>query len=71
MLSLVGLSGSLIATLGLVEQTHEPATLWPLVNLEELWQEQQWGRDEVAVAAREIKRAEFEAAARFLSLSRS
>lgn len=71
MLSLVGLSGSLIATLGLVEQTHDTETLWPLVNLEELWQEQQWGRDDQAVAAREIKRAEFEAAARFLDLSRS
>jgi len=70
MLSLVGLSGSLIATLGLVEQTHDTETLWPLVNLEELWQEQQWGRDDQAVAAREIKRAEFEAAARFLDLSR-
>ncbi|NCN85203.1 MAG: ATPase [Sphingomonadales bacterium] len=70
MLSLVGLSGSLIATLGLVEQTHDTETLWPLVNLEELWQEQQWGRDDQAFAAREIKRAEFEAAARFLDLAR-
>lgn len=70
MLSLVGLSGSLIATLGLVEQKHDPATLWPMVNLEELWQEQQWGRDDVAVAMRNLKQAEFEAAARFLDLSR-
>lgn len=71
MLSLVGLSGSLIATLGLVEKTHDTDTLWPLVNLEELWQEQQWGRDDVAVAMRNLKQAEFEAAARFLNLSRS
>ncbi len=71
MLSLVGLAGSLIATLGLVEQTHDTETLWPLVNLEELWQEQQWGRDDVAVAMRNLKQAEFEAAARFLNLSRS
>tara|TARA_R110000824_G_scaffold208636_1_gene394465 strand:- start:39 stop:737 length:699 start_codon:yes stop_codon:yes gene_type:complete len=71
MLSLVGLSGSLIATLALVEQEYDSATLWPLVNLEELWQEQQWGRDDQAVAARGIKQAEFEAAARFLELSRS
>ncbi|MEJ6593667.1 ATP12 family protein [Parasphingorhabdus sp.] len=71
MLSLVGLSGSLIATLGLVEQTHDTKTLWPLVNLEELWQEQQWGRDDQAVATRDIKQAEFQAAARFLDLSRS
>lgn len=71
MLSLVGLSGSLIATLALVEQARDTDTLWPLVNLEELWQEQQWGRDDQAVAARSIKQAEFEAAALFLNLSRT
>ena len=71
MLSLVGLSGSLIATLALVDQAHDTETLWPLVNLEELWQEQQWGRDDQAVAARNIKKSEFEAAARFLDLSRT
>jgi len=70
MLSLVGLSGSLIATLALAEQEYDSATLWPLVNLEELWQEQQWGRDDQAVAARGLKQAEFEAAACFLDLSR-
>ena len=71
MLSLVGLSGSLIATLALVEQVWDTETLWPLVNLEELWQEQQWGRDDVAVAMRDLKQAEFEAAARFLDLART
>lgn len=71
MLSLVGLSGSLIATLALVERAYDADTLWPLVNLEELWQEQQWGRDDQAVVARGIKQAEFQAAARFLELSRS
>ncbi|MEO9635478.1 MAG: ATP12 family protein [Parasphingorhabdus sp.] len=71
MLSLVGLTGSLIATLALVEQTRDAETLWPLVNLEELWQEQQWGRDDQAVATRNLKQAEFEAATRFLNLSRS
>lgn len=71
MLSLVGLSGSLIATLGLVEQQYDIERLWPLANLEELWQEQQWGRDDQAAALRDRKKAEFEAAARFLDLSRS
>ncbi|WP_430417612.1 ATP12 family chaperone protein [Parasphingorhabdus sp.] len=71
MLSLVGLTGSLIATLGLVEQTHDTAALWPLVNLEELWQEQQWGADELAVQMRGIKQAEFEAAADFLKRART
>lgn len=71
MLSLVGLTGSLIATLGLVEQTHDTTALWPLVNLEELWQEQQWGEDELALKTRAIKQAEFEAAADFLELART
>lgn len=71
MLSLVGLTGSLIATLGLVEQTHDTEALWPLVNLEELWQEQQWGADELAVQMRAIKQAEFEAAADFLKRART
>jgi len=71
MLSLVGLSGSLVATLALVERIHDIETLWLLVNLEELWQEQQWGQDDQALAARNVKKAEFEAAARFLELSRT
>lgn len=71
MLSLVGLAGSLIAVLALVEGVHDADKLWPLVNLEELWQEEQWGRDDLAVATRGIKQAEFNAAVQFLTLSRS
>lgn len=71
MLSLVGLTGSLIATLALVEGVHDTHRLWPLVNLEELWQEQQWGADELALQTRAIKQSEFDAAARFLTLSQA
>lgn len=71
MLSMVGLAGSLVAVLALVEGAYDADTLWPLVNLEELWQEQQWGRDDLAVKQRETKQAEFNAAVRFLALSRS
>lgn len=71
MLSLVGLAGSLVAILALIEGAYDAETLWPLMNLEELWQEEQWGRDDLAVATREIKQAEFEAAVQFLTLSRS
>ncbi|MEW4466372.1 ATP12 family protein [Parasphingorhabdus sp. JC815] len=70
MLSLVGLAGSLVVVLSLVEGAYDVDTLWPLANLEELWQEQQWGQDELAMATRELKQAEFNAAARFLTLSR-
>ena len=71
MLSLVGLAGSLVAILALVEGVYDADTLWPLMNLEELWQEQQWGRDDLALQTREIRQAEFLAAVRFLDLSRS
>ncbi|WP_422344569.1 ATP12 family chaperone protein [Parasphingorhabdus sp.] len=71
MLSLVGLAGSLVAVLALVEGAYDADTLWPLVNLEELWQEQQWGVDDLAVETRAIKQAEFRAAVQFLDLSRT
>lgn len=69
MLSLVGLAGSLIATLALVEDVYSAEQTWPLVNLEELWQEAIWGVDEQAAAVRARKQAEFQAAVRFLQLS--
>ena len=71
MLSLVGLAGSLIATLGIIEGEYDTRTLWPLMNLEELWQEEQWGEDELAVAKRAKEQEEFEAAERFLNLART
>lgn len=71
MLSLVGLTGSLIVVLALVEGAYDAETLWPLVNLEELWQEKQWGRDELVATTRGLKQSEFNAAIRFLTLSRT
>ncbi len=71
MLSLAGLAGSLVITLAIVEGAYDVQTLWPIINLEELWQEQQWGRDDLAATARGIKQVEFEASARFLELSRT
>ena len=70
MLSLVGLAGSVVVVLALIEGAFDADTLWPLVNLEELWQEKQWGRDDLAAATRGIKQAEFNAAVQFLMLSR-
>lgn len=71
MLSLSGLTGSLIATLALVEEEFEPASIWELSNLEELWQEQQWGSDELAQQKRDKREAEYMAAIKFLNLSRT
>lgn len=71
MLSLVGLAGSLVAVLGLVEGAFDADELWPLVNLEELWQEQQWGADDLAVEKRALKQADYLGAVRFLELART
>lgn len=71
MLSLVGLTGSLVATLALVEEAFDPLTVWYQVNLEELWQEQQWGADELAVQNRTVRETAYLAAIRFLALSRT
>ncbi|GAA0473789.1 ATPase [Parasphingorhabdus litoris] len=71
MLSLVGLAGSLVAILALIEGAYDSETLWPLMNLEELWQEEQWGSDDLASQNRAIKKDEFLAAAHFFALSRT
>jgi chaperone required for assembly of F1-ATPase len=71
MLSLSGLTGSLIATLALVEKACDPTLIWELSNLEELWQEQQWGSDELSQAKRDSREVEYRAAVKFLQLSRT
>jgi len=68
MLSLVGLSASLIVTLALVEGAYDAQTLWPLINLEELWQEKQWGQDDEAMALRAKREQEFLISDRFLKI---
>lgn len=70
MLSISGLTGSLVATLALIEDAFDDGKIWTLSNLEELWQERQWGRDELAQKKRDAREAEFQAAVKFLRLSR-
>lgn len=71
MLSISGLTGSLVATLALVEKAFEASLIWRLSNLEELWQEAQWGSDEMAQQKRDAREAEFLTAVQFLELSRT
>ena len=70
MAPLVTISGSIVSVLALLDGQIGAPSLWPLVNLEELWQAEQWGEDAEALAARELRRAKFEAAARFCELVR-
>lgn len=70
MAKLTHLSGSIIATLALVERAGEADALWQACCLEELWQEEQWGEDHWAQKNRSDRETEFMAAARFLDMLR-
>lgn len=65
---LVTVGGSLVAGLALLEGAADRETAWRAVRLDEDWQAEQWGEDELAMKARDAHRAEFDAGARFLGL---
>jgi chaperone required for assembly of F1-ATPase len=65
---LVTIGGSLVAGLTLIEGADDADALWQTVSLDELYQERRWGADDLATAAREKKQADWDNAARFLSL---
>lgn len=67
---LVTISGSLVIALALAEEAIDFGTAWAAATVDEAWQTEQWGEDAEAAARMEARRAEFEAAARFLSLLR-
>lgn len=67
---LITIGGSLVVALGLAERAFDGDALWATVNCDELWQEQRWGVDADAVAARALKQREWDAAVRFLGLLR-
>ena len=65
---LVTIGGSLVAALAVVEEAMPVEAIWSAVSLDERWQIEQWGDDAEAVASLAGRRADFEAAARFLAL---
>ncbi|NLS26069.1 hypothetical protein S2M10_10500 [Sphingomonas sp. S2M10] len=65
---LVTISGSLVAALALLDGAADRETIWRAAQLDEDWQAEQWGEDELATRARDVRRADFDAAVRFLSL---
>ena len=65
---IVTITGSLVLALALAEDAMETEVVWAAANLDEDWQAEQWGEDDLAVKARETRQRDFEAAARFLSL---
>ena len=66
---IVTMTGSLVLALALAERAVDAATVWAAANLDEDWQAEKWGEDDLAIAARETRRRDFDAAARFLALA--
>ena len=62
---LVTLSGSYTLALAVTEGECTPESAWSLSRIDEDWQAEQWGVDEEAAEAAEIKRAAFLHAAAF------
>lgn len=67
---IVTIGASLVAGLALAERAFSPEQLWQAVHLDELWQEEMWGADDLATKPRAARRADWDAAARFLELLR-
>ena len=65
---IVTLTGSLMLTLALIERAFDTDMIWAAAHVDEDWQAELWGSDDLATATRAVKRVEFDAAVRFLSL---
>ena len=65
---LVTISGSLVLGLAAATKHLSPKDVWALSRIDETWQEEQWGVDEAANLAAEIKRSDFEKAANLMDL---
>lgn len=66
---LVSLSGSLVLGLAAARGWREADALWAMSRIDETWQEEQWGYDEEAAEAAEVKARAFLDAKRFFDLS--
>jgi chaperone required for assembly of F1-ATPase len=63
------LTGSALLALALSEQAISAEEAWSAAHVDEDWNQDLWGRDELALARRAQRRAEFDAAACVLSLA--
>ncbi len=66
----VPLSGSLVLMLAVDEGAIDVDAAWEASILDELWEQQLWGEDSLAVATRAARKADYDAAWRFRALSR-
>jgi len=66
---LVSLSGSLVIGLAAADRAWPVEKLWEWSRIDESWQAEQWGQDELAAADADKRRHAFFAAARFIDMS--
>ena len=66
----VTITGTLVGALALTEHAIAADALWTAAQVDEAWQEERWGADELAETARAAKRRDYDAAVRFLELGR-
>ncbi|WP_299859102.1 ATP12 family chaperone protein [uncultured Roseobacter sp.] len=66
---LVSLSGSLILGFAATQDVQTIQALWEISRLDEIWQAEQWGKDDEAEAAATIKQMAFEHAKTVFDLS--
>lgn len=65
---LVTLPGSWIIGLAALSEAVSAESLWAAAHVDEIWQAEQWGDDEEALAARAVKKDAFLTALRFAEL---
>jgi len=65
---LVTISGSLVLGLAVATKYLSTEAAWPLSRIDEAWQEEQWGVDEAAHKAAEVKLSDFIKAAKLMEL---
>lgn len=65
----VTVTGSLVLGLAIAEGALDPDTAWHAAQVDDAWQEEHWGADSLAEATRTAHRRDFDAGARFLTLS--
>lgn len=65
---IVTVTGSLVLGLALAARALDPDAAWRAAQLDEAWQEEQWGVDPLAEQARAVHRRDFDAGVRLLGL---
>lgn len=65
------MTGSALLVIAFLEGRLTADEVWAATHVDETWQEEQWGTDGEASERRAVRRAEFDAAVRFLELGQA